>query len=390
MSYTISKYQTKNGQKWRVRYRKPDGTQTDKRGFERKLDADRWAAEHVTTAQARGSFIDPQSSKATMGGLGDAYFDKKCLRAKESSKSDYYTRWYVYARPYWANVRVGDVTRGMVQDWIGWLAAGDDSAEPKRRPLSANTVAGAYHFLRGIFADAVLDRRIPSNPCDGVELPRPRARERRYLTVGQLYQLADECKWRRGIILTLGLCGMRWGEMAGLRVGDVDLGNHRIAIARAATRVRTRFVVDDPKTYSTRVIMFPRALDDIMRERCIGRSDDMLLFTAPYADDYTFVSGADATSYNGWFSRALRRCGLPHMTLHDLRHTAASLMIHAGANVKMVQRQLGHTSAAMTLDTYADLFDGDLDVLAADMDAMVSAECGQNVGTDGPAADLTV
>lgn len=54
----------------------------------------------------------------------------------------------------------------------------------------------------------------------------------------------------------------------------------------------------------------------------------------------------------------------PRVTPHDLRHTAASLAISAGANVKAVQRMLGHASAAMTLDTYADLFDVDLDTVA--------------------------
>jgi integrase len=56
------------------------------------------------------------------------------------------------------------------------------------------------------------------------------------------------------------------------------------------------------------------------------------------------------------------------MTLHDLRHTAASLAISSGANVKAVQRMLGHASAAMTLDIYADLFDDDLDALARRLD----------------------
>jgi integrase len=54
----------------------------------------------------------------------------------------------------------------------------------------------------------------------------------------------------------------------------------------------------------------------------------------------------------------------PRVTAHDLRHTAASLSVSAGANVKVVQRMLGHASAAMTLDTYADLFDSDLDSVA--------------------------
>ena len=69
------------------------------------------------------------------------------------------------------------------------------------------------------------------------------------------------------------------------------------------------------------------------------------------------------------------------MTLHDLRHTAASLMVSAGANVKAVQRQLGHSSASMTLDVYADLFDDDLDSVVDAMDDLI-VSCGQNVGGD--------
>lgn len=65
-----------------------------------------------------------------------------------------------------------------------------------------------------------------------------------------------------------------------------------------------------------------------------------------------------------WFLTGLRTAGIERMTPHDLRHTAASLAVSAGANVKVLQRMLGHKSAAMTLDTYADLFDDDLDNVA--------------------------
>jgi len=74
-------------------------------------------------------------------------------------------------------------------------------------------------------------------------------------------------------------------------------------------------------------------------------------------------------SRDGWFAAAVRRAqtidpDMPRISPHDLRHTAASLAISAGANVKAIQRMLGHASAAMTLDTYADLFDDDLDYVA--------------------------
>jgi integrase len=69
------------------------------------------------------------------------------------------------------------------------------------------------------------------------------------------------------------------------------------------------------------------------------------------------------------FVPAAQQIGLPGLTPHDLRHTAASLAVQAGANVKAVQRMLGHASAAMTLDVYAGLFNDDLDAIADRLDA---------------------
>jgi integrase len=73
--------------------------------------------------------------------------------------------------------------------------------------------------------------------------------------------------------------------------------------------------------------------------------------------------------WESWLHYAVRRCQdadptMPRVTAHDLRHTSASLAIAAGAHAKVVQRMLGHASAAMTLDVYADLFDSDLDTVA--------------------------
>ena len=74
---------------------------------------------------------------------------------------------------------------------------------------------------------------------------------------------------------------------------------------------------------------------------------------------------AAAGQRKGWFVYAKKRSGMPaELTIHDLRHTAASLAIASGANVKAVQRMLGHASAAMTLDVYADSFDDDLDAVS--------------------------
>jgi integrase len=82
------------------------------------------------------------------------------------------------------------------------------------------------------------------------------------------------------------------------------------------------------------------------------------------------------------FDEAARQVGLEGLTPHDLRHTAASLAVSAGANVKAVQRLLGHASAAMTLDVYSGLFDDDLDAVADRLDEAAVRARADSVRTD--------
>ena len=96
---------------------------------------------------------------------------------------------------------------------------------------------------------------------------------------------------------------------------------------------------------------------------CKG-SDD-LVFTAPGGGVLRNTNFRSRV-----FDRAKKELGLPGLRVHDLRHTAASLAIAAGANVKAVQSMLGHASAAMTLDVYADLFESDLDAVAESVGKM--------------------
>ena len=77
-----------------------------------------------------------------------------------------------------------------------------------------------------------------------------------------------------------------------------------------------------------------------------------------------------AESQRGWFARAVKRAKVQKITPHDLRHTCASLAVSAGVNVLALQRMLGHKSAKVTLDTYADLFDEDLDAVAVTLHSM--------------------
>ena len=112
----------------------------------------------------------------------------------------------------------------------------------------------------------------------------------------------------------------------------------------------------------------PRFLVDELARTVVTRPADGLAFPSPQG---AVLRNRNARS--AWFDAAARAIGEPGLTPHELRHTAASLAIKAGANVKAVQRMLGHASAAMTLDRYADLFDDDLDDVADRLDALRSA-----------------
>jgi len=146
------------------------------------------------------------------------------------------------------------------------------------------------------------------------------------------------------------------------------LRRRRVLVRENAVNVAGKIIPGTPKSHESRSVPFPDFLTQQLLEQCEGKAIDALVF----GDGVTHLP--TPTHGDGWFAGARNRAheadpSFPlTLTLHDLRHTAASLAISAGANVKAVQRMLGHASAAMTLDTYADLFDDDLDAVAVALD----------------------
>lgn len=224
---------------------------------------------------------------------------------------------------------------------------------------SASTVLRAFGVLKGIMEMAARDRLIAHADCvEHIQLPhKPAGKEdRHYLTPEQLVALAGESGSHGLLVLVLGLCGLRWGEASGLRARDVDVERGVLHVRRTITKVGVEYVEGVPKSWERRDVPVPASL---MRrlQAALPHDPDALVFCE--ADGHA-LRQQSATPAWGWWSRALERAGLERMTCHDLRHTAASIAVSSGANVKALQRMLGHKSAAMTLDVYADLFDEDL------------------------------
>lgn len=352
---TISRYQTASGATlYRVRYRTPDHRTTQKRGFKTKRDAEQFAAT-VEVAKLRGEYTAPAVGKVTVGELGPAWLERQRGHLKASTLRSYELSWGAHVAQRWGRVRICDVRYSDVQAWVSELSS-------RRGP---QVVRIAYSILARILDDAVRDRLIASNTARGVKLPKVPPRCNTYLTAAQLQRLADESGRHGSLVLVLGVGGLRLGEAAALRVSDVDFLRRRVELRRNAVKVGSEFVVGSLKNHKNRSVVLPAFVVDELAHACEGKRRDELIWPSPRGG---YISGPSLWK-TSWLAMAVARCQkadptFPRVTPHDLRHTAASLAISAGANPKVVQRMLGHASAAMTLDVYADLFDSDLDSVA--------------------------
>ena len=333
----VTRYKTSKGEN---RYRKPDSTQTDKRGFRRKIDAENWAAEHVTIAKATNSYVDPEDGKRRVGDLYEQWLKEKWPFWKETTRVNATEAWRLYCEERWADRRIGTITRAEVQAWISDIIA-SAGAPSVRRP---------YQTMLGICRMAVRDKLILDNPCENVELPKlPRRKSRRvYLTISRLLAFADECSRgkhlgaeRRALVLTLGFCGLRWGEAAALKARDLDFGRGVLHVGGNLVYVGARWVEGTPKNSEERDVPMPLIVMEALKPMCGEREPDERVFRDLRGGPIMKQSAAKTT---GWWYHALVCLGWPKEewpTPHDLRHTAASLAVHAGANVKALQRMLG-------------------------------------------------
>jgi integrase len=331
---------------WRVRYRTPDRRQTDKRGFRTKREAEDFLAT-VEVAKMRGEWVDPTRSKVSVGEWSVAWFDAQ-VQLKPTTLSGYRHALDKHVLPRWGPVRLLDVAHADVQAWVTGLST----------TLRPSAVRQTYLVLSGVLKYAVRDGRLPRNPCEDIRLPRLVKRHRGYLSHLQVAELAKALDEQGDVALFLAYTGLRWGEMAALRVGRLDRTRRRISVDEAVSEPRGTLVWGTPKTHERRPVPFPALLDEPLAARCAGKGREDLVFTG---GDGGVLRGGNFRSR--FFAPAVERlregdAEFPKITPHDLRHTAASLAVSAGANVKAVQRMLGHASAAMTLDVYADLFDG--------------------------------
>lgn len=350
----VVQYQTAHGKRYRVRYRTPDRRQTDRRGFKTKREAEAFAAE-VEVSKMRGEYVAPSLGRVTVGELSGDWLVRKEHATARSHYRMLESAWRIHVAPRWASRPVADIDQLGIEAWI---------TDMVRWGAGSTTVLRAHGVLSGILADAVKGRRLVANPAKGVgNLPRKTARRHVYLSADDVARLADECGEHRALVLTLAYTGIRWGEAVALRVRDVEFLRRRLAIHENAVQLGVEHTVGPTKGRTARSVPVPPFVLDELSVQCAGKRPDDLVFSAP-SGGYMPRPKSDG----GWFAAAVSRAAVQAITPHDLRHTCASLAVSAGVNVLALQRMLGHKSAKVTLDTYSDLFDADLDAVATALD----------------------
>jgi len=253
--------------------------------------------------------------------------------------------------------------------------------------LSKRSVQQAGTVLHKALSDAQRLGHVGFNACDSARAPSPAKQEMRVLSADELVQLFEATASDRyhALWVVLGTTGLRLGEALGLKWSDVDLTRKSLTVRRALQRQTGRglqFIEPKSKGSKRTVELLDLTVDALRAHRERQTFERKAALDRWHDQDLIFASPTGTPLEQGgiWkhWTAALDKAGLPHIRRHDLRHTAATLRLQAGANVKVVQELLGHSSITLTLDTYSHVTPGMQRESADALDALLSSKRGAN------------
>lgn len=239
-----------------------------------------------------------------------------------------------------------------VEVWVG---------EMEDECLSPSRIRQAFNVLAALLDAAIANGMLTRNVARGVELPRLQPARRRFLSTAEVARLADAIHpGYRMLVLILAYSGIRWGEAVALRRQACDLLRRQLRIEESAPEIGGHLSWGLPKTHRRRAVSVPRFVADDLAAHLasdVPADPEALVFTA---GGFGPVRHGDFLRYR--WRPAVKAAELPAgLTPHELRHTAASLLIAGGAGPKSIQTQLGHSTITTTFDVYGHLFEGHLD-----------------------------
>ena len=377
---------------YRVRWRDAGGRPLSKT-FRRMHDAKAYKAQIETELMA-GDYIDHRGGKRLLADWIDEWWAAAEIELRPSTVDRYERSVKNHIVPTLGGYRVNEIRTKDAQRLVSDLMA---------KGLAPATISGHVQVLKSVMNRAVHHGLITRNPCDGVTLPADRGGRMKFLAPEQIGALAEAVgAYYRPLVLTAAYTGLRWGELAGLHVENLNVLHRYIDVTEQITEVSGQLHYGPPKTSaSRRRVILPAALAVALGDHLAGPAPCVssgLVFPSPKGKPLRRTNFARRT-----FTPATKAVGIDPFTFHELRHTAASLAIRAGAHPKAIQERLGHSSITVTLDRYGHLFPQLQESIASGLDAFITAgtsteECPESVPDDestrsepfGDASDLGV
>lgn len=340
--------------RWRVRWVDASGAERTK-SFQRKPDAQAYL-NGLTADVQRGEYVDPRKSAETFGSVAEQWFATKQHR-KPKTVAGYRSLLDTVVLPKWESVQLKGINYESYSTWLGALSV--DGGQ-RGTGLSASRITQAHQLVGAVLKYAQRTGKVAKNVAFEIkrdeDLPEQGERERRYLTHAELLMLAKAADRFETLTLVLGYCGLRFGEAVALRRRHV--GDRMLTVRSSATAVTGKGIVESTtKTKRDRHVPVPEPVWKKLKAE-LPADPNALVFPSRKGG---FLPLGE---YRWAFDNACADIGIDGLVPHGLRHTTASLAISAGANVKVVQRLLGHATAAMTLDRYGHLLNDDLSGVA--------------------------
>lgn len=331
------------------------------RVFATKREAQAWLTKAGAEAQA-GTLAVPE--RITLADYGARWLAAVEPRLRRST-------WMGYGAMMGHMVeRLGSVRL----DQLTPLAIQQAEAELLASGLGSATVNAAHGVLRRALAQAVRWQMLARNPTDGVTPPVPKRKTMQTWTPDEVRRFLLAARGDRLFafyVLAL-TTGMRRGELLGLWWEDIDWAGRALVVRRQLTQGAGDKMLSEPKTAQARrrVVLTPAALTALAQHRDEQAAEG-------YVQQFVFVTSSGKTYWPAHirpvFRHLCQRAGVPVIRIHDLRHTAATLLLGYGVNPKVVSEMLGHGDVSMTLDVYSHVLPTMQEAAAAAMQAGIGA-----------------
>jgi integrase len=227
--------------------------------------------------------------------------------------------------------------------------------------LAPRTVNYIHTTLSKALKDAVADGLITRNPASSVKAPRPKKKEISPLSSEQAKAFLEAVRGNRfeaAFVVALH-CGLREGEILGLKWSDVDMDAGTLQVRRTLSEALAGHLFEPPKNGKGRSVKLTARAVDALRDHLTRQIEEIESLGDRYRDQGLVFPSQVGTTMNAKnltarsFKPLLKKAGLPDIRFHDLRHTFATLMLQNGEHPKVVQEMLAHATIAITMDTYS-------------------------------------